>query len=397
MLCYTITCLILANLVCYVESSTPKVALLGNIGVGKSSLGNVLLGRDRNYQGHGFQLGCFDVGRSDTSRTQYPCMDTGFLLGNKTGPKITIIDTPGFGGGQEEDDRHSKSITDFLMNDVKEVHLFALVFSRYNNRMNAAVTSMLKMFITIFGPNVWNNVVLIATEWHYDAESIRKRDDLTESFWAQQFNSYFQHDLNMSSEHVVPAFFIDTFYELAYHEKDRLPQLHHFKDNVYKLYQLASIRKPFACSDLKYGKMNLVTILEHLRNLQTKALVLTAVVSAEEALIRKLNASLISNQLNFDEQLDQKNLEIKQLQEMRMEMIPNHGGPPNHKLFNKGISNVCLGSEDKKSNSVPPMTDHCLSFVCLSKEEIAMYGSAMLLVLLLLLISIVVCIRICIC
>ena len=130
-------------------------------------------------------------------------------------------------------------------------------------------------------------------------------------------------------------------------------------------------------------------------------MVLTAVVSQEEALIRELNASLILTKLNFDEQLEQKRLEIQQFQEIRMEMRPNHGGPPNHKFNNRGISKICLGSmvansEDKKSNTVPPMTDHCLSYVCLSKEEIAMYGSALLLVLLFLLICLVDGIRICI-
>ena len=79
-------------------SSNRFFLLSGATGVGKSSLANVLLGRDKNYDGRGHANGCFKVmglNNGGTSVTKETCPDTGHMLGNTSRPLFTVIDTPG--------------------------------------------------------------------------------------------------------------------------------------------------------------------------------------------------------------------------------------------------------------------------------------------------------------
>jgi predicted GTPase len=94
----------------------------GATGVGKSSLANVLMGRDKNYDGKGFDGGCFKVyglNHGETSVTKKTCQDQGHFLGNVSNPIFTIIDTPGFGNNLVTFDNSESQAVERVGNAVK--------------------------------------------------------------------------------------------------------------------------------------------------------------------------------------------------------------------------------------------------------------------------------------
>jgi septin family protein len=118
--------------------SSPRIVILGATGVGKSSLANVLMGRDKNYNGTGFNDGCFKVvglNYDDSSVTKKTCPDQGYYLGNESNPVITVIDTPGFGNDLIEEESTIDGLVNVLKDEIKFVHAFVICFKQQDNRM----------------------------------------------------------------------------------------------------------------------------------------------------------------------------------------------------------------------------------------------------------------------
>ena len=236
-----------------------RIVIIGQTGVGKSSLTNILLGRDGQYKGEGFNNGCFQVGWNNEGNeggviTTDTCYDTGYYLGkNDSNPKVTVIDTPGFGDKMDAEVKTINRLVDVLKNDVKYVNVFVICFQETDDRMKDSMLRMLNLFQRMFGSHFWNNAILEATHWNHNSRSKKTRDSLrgpdgnihpkTEENWKRQFNVILKDKLNVRKD--LDAVFIDSHYNDRFVE-----EVQAFKENTEKLLTFALAAPRFDTKDI---------------------------------------------------------------------------------------------------------------------------------------------------
>jgi len=246
---------------------SPRIVILGATGVGKSSLANVLMGRDKNYNGIGFEEGCFKVfglQSGETSVTKKTCEDQGHFLGNFSRPVFTVVDTPGFGNNLVEEERTIESLVNVLKDEIKYVHAFVIAFKQQDNRMTHSLRSMIGLMQKMFGQDFWENVILEATHWNYHEKSIQMRRSsnppILEAWWTSEFNKLFAREYGIKFK--LPSVFIDTYYD-----KDSEYELKKFREETDKLFEFATNRNPFECKDIEIALTDIQILNKQIQDL----------------------------------------------------------------------------------------------------------------------------------
>jgi len=95
-------------------------------------------------------------------------------LGN--GPNFTVVDTPGFGDSDDEEEILIEEMMDTLANVIDHAGTILLTLDGRITRFSDGLTTMLKRMTIIFGQNWWDYVVIGVSFWAYDQDSIDDRE-----------------------------------------------------------------------------------------------------------------------------------------------------------------------------------------------------------------------------
>ena len=127
-----------------IELPEPHLVILGATGVGKSSLSNVLLGQEPDCDNCTFAV-C-SGGDSCTKNTSY-------AVGNFVGREdiFTLIDTPGFGDSDNDDNVLINEMIDALKNSIQTTNGFVLLFNGQNERFDTKAQQMIREMEALFG------------------------------------------------------------------------------------------------------------------------------------------------------------------------------------------------------------------------------------------------------
>ena len=90
-------------------------------------------------------------------------------------PPVQVVDTPGFGDSNNDDDLLIEEMMDILANVVDHTNTFLLLFDGRETRFDASLQNMIQRMTMIFGRNWWNYLVIGVSFWAYDQNSIDAR------------------------------------------------------------------------------------------------------------------------------------------------------------------------------------------------------------------------------
>ena len=199
----------------------PRILIIGETGVGKSSLANVLLGRNRPYEGQDFAEGCFRSGWKNDGQpvTTDICPAPGHWLGNESAPKVTVIDTPGFGHDMETQQKAINRMVVAIKDDIMSVDAFVIAFQESDTRLSDAMFNILNLFQSLFGDGFWKNAILEATHWNHNPVNTARRGALkpiakTEESWTKDFKVILEKRFKISES--LKSVFIDSHYDKKY-------------------------------------------------------------------------------------------------------------------------------------------------------------------------------------
>jgi predicted GTPase len=173
-----------------------NIAVLGNTGVGKSSLLNCLAG-DKTQQK-------FEVNQNAVNLANLTKYCEFHALGESNRPKLRLIDTQGLsdGRGDERDFENIKEIVEKLRN-LEYIDLFLLCLDGPNPRLTHYVRTTVKLFQDMF-PDFLSHAALVFNKWtSADINELNHR----QNEYKQIFSSEYQTPN-------IPCYFIDSHFNL---------------------------------------------------------------------------------------------------------------------------------------------------------------------------------------
>ena len=206
--------------------------------VGKSTLANVLIGQSPDCKNCTFPI-CTGMD-SCTKETKYA---TGNWLGQ--GIEFTVVDTPGFGDSDKDENTLIDEMTQVLKDNVKGANALMLLINSEQQRFNTALQQMVREMQALFGDIFWQNAIIGVSHWSYNGDSIAKRKytGMTEEKFIKEWNAQLEEKFHINI--TLPGVFIDSFSQQPWSKED-VHQQEVFKQETQKLLDFAQSKTIFA-------------------------------------------------------------------------------------------------------------------------------------------------------
>ena len=161
------------------------------------------------------------------------------------GQQFTVVDTPGFGDSDGNDNSQIDEMTQVLKDKVKGANALMLLINSEQQRFSASLQQMVREMQALFGEMFWKNAIIGVSHWAYDPNSIAKRKytGTTEESFLEEWNGHLKDKFHINT--TLPGVFIDSFSQQPWNKGDKHQQ-DIFKQETQKLWDFAQSKDIFA-------------------------------------------------------------------------------------------------------------------------------------------------------
>jgi len=228
-----VICLSLATVYGSVELPDPHLVIISSNGVESGSLANVILGSSPD---------CTDclIDVCSEMVTTPPCSsDIKYAVGEWVGSsqKCSLIHAADFGKSGNDEHERIKDFIQVLKTFTLTNNRFLIVLDGKRDDFDTNFDNVLRELGALFGKEFWRRLVLGATNWHFDEESIQNRNmsGKGEEWWRKMMGESIMERFDVTID--IPAVFIDADAKLVENLDDTL-QSEAFDRESKKLLQL---------------------------------------------------------------------------------------------------------------------------------------------------------------
>ena len=209
----------------------PRLVIIGQTGAGKSTLANVLIGEAVDCTNCTFAV-C-NGHDSCTKQTKYAVAQ---WLG--VGQLFTVVDTPGFGDSDNDDNILIDEMMDVLKNTVEGTNGIILLINGEEERFDASLQQMMREMQALFGEEFWSSTIIGVSHWAYDAKSVAQRNytGKTEEKFMEEWNSLLREKFHIEVD--LQGVFIDSWSQQPWNVPDENQQAA-FQRETSKLWDFA--------------------------------------------------------------------------------------------------------------------------------------------------------------